>query len=83
VRALIIPEDPTLDRHVLKPVVQRIFADLGRTARVEVLTDPHLSGISRALDRSAVDEIVEDNRMVDLFLLIVDRDCDRRDDGAA
>ena len=76
-RVLIIPEDPTLDRHVSKPVVERIFADLGHPrARVEVLTDPHLSGITQALDENVIAEILEDNRMVDLFLLIIDRDCE-------
>ncbi len=76
-RVLIIPEDPTLDRHVIQPVVARIFQDLGRPARIEVLTDPHLTGVDQALDRDMVEEILEDNRMIDLFLLIVDRDCDR------
>ena len=76
-RVLIIPEDPTLDQHVLKPVVEHIFQDLGRAARVEVLVDPHLSGIDQALDANILREVVEDNAMVDLFVLIVDRDCDR------
>lgn len=76
-RVLIIPEDPTLDQHVLRPVVQKIFEDLGRPARVEVLTDPHISGISVALDPGQIAAILEDNRMIDLFLLMVDRDCDR------
>lgn len=76
-RVLIIPEDPTLDRHVLQPIVERIFQDLQRSARVEVLTDPHLSGVDQALARGTIAEIMQDNRMIDLFLLIVDRDCDR------
>lgn len=81
-RVLIIPEDPTLDQYVLKPVVERIFADLGRPARVEVLRDPHLSGVDQALDEGMVAGIVEDNRMIDLFLLMVDRDCDRMNNTA-
>ncbi len=76
-RVLIIPEDPTLDRHVLKPVVERVFRDLGRKARVEVLTDPHLSGVEQALDPEVISEVIEDHPMVDLFILAVDRDCDR------
>lgn len=75
-RVLIIPEDPTLDQHILKPVVERIFVDLQRKARVEVLRDPHLTGISQALSGEVVKEVVEDNQMMDLFLLIVDRDCE-------
>lgn len=76
-RVLIIPEDPTLDRHVLQPIVHRIFQDLGRKARIDVLTDPHLRGVDQALGSEVVGAIVEDNRMIDLFLLVVDRDCDR------
>jgi hypothetical protein len=76
-RVLIIPEDPTLDQHILKPIVEHIFADLGRTARVEVLRDPHLRGVDESLDPQILGEIVEDNPMIDLFLVIVDRDCNR------
>lgn len=76
-RVLVIPEDPTLDRYVVKPIVERIFAEIGRTARVDVLTDPHISGASQALDRGLIAEVVLDNPMIDLFLLVVDRDCDR------
>jgi len=28
VKVLIIPEDPTLDQYILRPIVGRIFADL-------------------------------------------------------
>lgn len=76
-KVLIIPEDPTLDQHILKPIVERIFADLACPARVEVLRDPHISGAAQALDAEQVRGIVEDNKMIDLFLLLVDRDCDR------
>lgn len=76
-KVLIVPEDPTLDRHVLKPVVERVLSDLGKTARVYVLTDPHLRGIDQALDSATLTGIIEDNAMIDLFILAVDRDCNR------
>jgi hypothetical protein len=44
---------------------------------VEVLRDPHLRGQQQALDPGLLTEIIEDNPMVDLFLLMVDRDCNR------
>lgn len=80
-RVLIIPEDPTYDRYVIQPVVERILQDLRCTARVDVLTDPHLSGVDQALSQDVVAGIVDDNRMIDLFLLVVDRDCDRQGNG--
>ncbi len=58
-------------------MVERIFADLGRAARVEILRDPHLSGAPQALDGAVVAGIVADNPMIELFLLVVDNDCDR------
>lgn len=77
-RALVILEDPTLDQYVVKPIIERIFADLGRPARVDVLNDPHISGASQALNGTLIAEIVLDNPMIDLFVLVVDRDCDRQ-----
>ncbi len=76
-KVLIIPEDPANDQYILKPVVEKIFAELSRIARIEVLYDPWLRGASQALSQQVVEEIVTDNPMVNLFLLIVDRDCDR------
>lgn len=73
-RVLVIPEDPTNDQYVLKPICEALFADLGRRARIEVLHDPHLGGVAEALDATIVKRIVDDNAMIDLFLLLVDRD---------
>jgi hypothetical protein len=83
-RVLVIAEDPTHDHYILKPVVEKLLEDAGRpSAAVEVLRDPALRGADQALRREVVAEIIEDNRpMIDLFLLIVDRDCDRQRHGA-
>ena len=75
-KVLIIPEDPTLDRHILKPVVESIFQQIGKLARVDMLEDPHLTGVSHALNPGTIEGIVIDNPMEDLFLVIVDRDGD-------
>jgi hypothetical protein len=74
-KVLVIPEDSKLDQYVLKPVMERIFQALEIAARVDVLPDRRLRGVSHALD--SVDEIIADNPMEDLFLLVIDRDCDR------
>jgi len=77
-RVLIIPEDPRLDRYVLEPVVERIFDDLGCKARIEVLPDPQITGADHILQKQTVQDILDDHPMIDLFLLLVDRDCNRK-----
>jgi hypothetical protein len=76
-KVLIIPEDQELDRYIAQPVVEALFDDLGRTARIAVISEPRLRGASQALDREMIARIIEENPMEDLFLLVVDRDCDR------
>jgi len=79
VKVLVIPEDPTLDQYILKPIVGRIFADLGRpSSRINVLTNPRLRGVTQALDGAILKDVVETYPMVDLFLVLVDRDGETR-----
>lgn len=72
---LVIPEDFRKDQYLLKPIIEAMFAHLGRKARVRVMMDPLLGGIAQALDHKRIREIVERYRgMTDVFLLCVDRD---------
>lgn len=73
-KVMVIPEDPVLDQYILKPVVERIFADIGKQARVQVLANPRLRGVNQALDAAIVAHIVAMYPMVDLFLILIDRD---------
>ena len=42
---LVIPEDPTLNGHILKPLAERLLKDAGKPkARVKVLDKPRLRG---------------------------------------
>jgi hypothetical protein len=77
-KILIIPEDPKNDGFILKPVVERVFADLGKSPWIEVLPNPRLRGVAQALDSSILARIVAAWPMVDLFLVLVDRDGDGR-----
>lgn len=76
-KVLIIPEDPTHDQYILKPIVERLFAQLGRSARIQVLWNPRLRSVEQALDPKNLEEIVDDHPMIDLFLVMVDRDGDQ------
>jgi hypothetical protein len=72
---LVIPEDFRKDQFVLAPLVRRIFAEIGKpNARVEVCIDPLLGGISQALEWARIQEVVRMYPMVQIFLLLVDRD---------
>lgn len=75
-KVMVVPEDPTIDQYILKPVVEQLFADLGKSPRVQVLSKPRLRGVAQALDPAVLADIVETNRMIDLFLVLVDRDGD-------
>lgn len=72
---LVIPEDFRKDQYVLDPLVRALMEQVGcPRAKVVVCKDPLLGGLSAALDHGRIDEVLERYPMVDLFLLIVDRD---------
>lgn len=76
-KVLIIPEDQTQDGFIAKPIIEGLLADLSIPGQVEVLPEPRLRGAGYALDPEVVRSIVSDNRMTDVFVLVVDGDCDR------
>lgn len=74
---LVIPEDFRKDQFILQPILSAMFTRLGRPSIVEILKDPLVGGVNRAMNRELLEEIVKMNRWkVDLFLLCVDRDGD-------
>jgi hypothetical protein len=38
-KIMVVPEDPSLDQYILKPLVEQLFADLGKSPRVQILSD--------------------------------------------
>lgn len=73
-KVLVIPEDPTHNGYILKPLVQAVLADIGKpTARVQVLTSPRLTGYDHA--RQAISgELVDSYGHFDLWLFMPDAD---------
>lgn len=72
---LIIPEDFRKDQYILKPVIEKMFVEIGKPrARVLMCLDPLLGGIDQATDWQRIQDILEMYPMVDIFLLLVDRD---------
>ncbi len=77
-KILVIPEDQTHDQYIAKPVIEAVVDHVGLVATVTVLPEPRLRGTNQVLDPELIMQIVEDNAMIDLFVLLVDRDCDRQ-----
>ena len=75
-KVLIIPEHPSNDHYILKPLFTRLLRNIGSTAvRVEVCQDPVLGNVDQALRLTRLKEIVEQYAgMTDIFILCVDRD---------
>jgi hypothetical protein len=73
-RVLVIAEDFVKDQYFLKPLFEKMFDVIGRRANVEVCMNPRLRGTSEALDGERIGAILDMYPMVQLFLLIVDRD---------
>jgi hypothetical protein len=75
VNILIIPEDFRKDQYMLQPIVKAMIEALGKSkAKIRVCQDPLLGGVVEALKWERIEEIIDRYRMVDLFLLCVDRD---------
>ena len=73
-RVLVIPEDPTNNGYILKPVVEMVLAEAGRpTAKVYVLTNPRLRGFDHAV-QAIRDELPNRYRHMDLWLFMPDAD---------
>lgn len=72
-KVLIVPEDPIYNGFVLKPLGERLMKEIGKSsAKVEVLTNPRLSGYNHAKDQ--LEEICERYKHFDLILFLPDRD---------
>jgi hypothetical protein len=76
---LIIPEDPTNDQYLLRPIFERLFDTIRRPpTKVAICLNPRLRGIDDALNINRLSEIVARYPMVDHFILCVDRDGNTR-----
>jgi hypothetical protein len=72
-RVLIIPEDPTNDQHILRPLVARLLKECGKAnAKIVVLRDPAVSGYEDACGK--LPEIRKAYRRYDLLLFLPDAD---------
>lgn len=71
---LVVPEDCRHDGGLVLPIIRRMFKWVGRPANVQVCQDPRYGGINEVLKQDNVTKLIRRYPMVDLFLIIVDRD---------
>ncbi len=73
-KVLVIPEDPTNNGYILKPLVEAILADAGKpNAKVQMLTSPRLNGYDDAI-KAIRGELSDRYGFWDLWLFIPDAD---------
>ena len=73
-QVLVIPEDPTYNGYILRPIVERMLAELGKpNARITVLTSPKLNGYADAVRRIQSD-LIDSYRHIKLWLFLPDAD---------
>jgi hypothetical protein len=83
-RVLVIPEDPTNDRYILTPLVERLMAECGKPrAKVQFLPNPRVRGYKHAKEVIR-NEVFELYGHMDLVLFLPDADGkDRSEEFAA
>lgn len=73
-KVLVIPEDPTHNGYILKPLVEAILADAGKpNAKVQILSSPRLNGYDHAVN-AIKNELADRYGFWDLWIFIPDAD---------
>jgi hypothetical protein len=71
---IIISEDHTNDQYILKPLIEKLLAQLGKPrATVSLVTNPRLNGYEHAKEQ--IDAICERYKFAQLILFLPDNDC--------
>lgn len=74
-KVLVVPEDPTYNGYILKPLVERLLRSAGKpNARVMVLTSPSAQGYE--MIKAELPGVFERYRYLDLIVFLPDLDCD-------
>jgi hypothetical protein len=82
-KVLVVPEDPTHNGAILKPLVEALMVDAGKAqATVRVLDNPRVQGFDDAVE-ALRGELVDRYRWMDLWLFMPDADRARPDAMAA
>ncbi|MBV6498008.1 MAG: hypothetical protein CJBNEKGG_00222 [Prosthecobacter sp.] len=73
-KVLVIPEDPTNNGYILKPLMEAILEDAGKpNAKITVLTNPRLEGYDHAL-KAIKEDLPDSYGFWDLWVFMPDAD---------
>jgi len=73
-RVLVVPEDPTYNGYILKPLAERMVAEAGRpNAQVQLLVNPKVQGYDDAV-RAIRGQLADRYGYYDLWLFLPDAD---------
>lgn len=73
-RVLIIPEDPTYNGYILRPLVTRMLEEVGKpNAQIHVLINPRLTGYDHAV-QAIESDLPQRYAFYDLWLFLPDAD---------
>jgi hypothetical protein len=73
-KVLVIPEDPTFNGYILRPVIDAVLQEAGKPrAKVTVLTNPRLGGYDHA-KKAILDDLPDRYRFWDLWIFVPDAD---------
>jgi len=75
-RVLVILEDYRKDRYMVEPILEKMMDEIGGPAKIQICMKPHLTGVSQVLTWARLEEVFDLHKMVDLFVLAVDRDAE-------
>lgn len=74
VQVLVIPEDPTNNGYILKPVVEMVLAEAGKpAAKARMLVNPRVRGYDHAV-RAVRNDLAARYGFMDLWLFLPDAD---------
>ncbi len=73
-KVLVVPEDPTNNGYILKPLMEAVLTDAGKpNAKVTVLTNPRLEGYDHAV-KAIREELPDSYGFWDLWIFMPDAD---------
>ena len=73
-KVLVVPEDHTYNGAILKPLIEGVLLDVGKSsAMVKVLDNPRVQGFDQAM-AAIKGELVDRYRWMDLWLFMPDAD---------